>query len=29
MIVRAGTTPVQITEMGSMKNSFFEGHEVI
>ena len=24
---RAGTTPVRITEMGSVENSFFEGHE--
>ena len=29
MIFRAGTAPVQNTEMGRMKNSFFEGHEVI
>ena len=26
---RAGTTPVQITEMGSVKNSFFVGHGVV
>ena len=26
---RAGTTPARITELGSVKNSFFEGHEVI
>ena len=26
---RAGTTPAQITEIGSAENSLFEGHEVI
>ena len=29
MIFRAGTTSAQIAEMGSVKNSFFEGHEVV
>ena len=29
MVFRAGTTPAQITEMGSVNNSFFEGHEVV